>query len=90
MIVIGQRGAPDSTIVERLRAEDDLVLLTQDADFESLSLDGGRVIISRVPQAMPIERRVAVWSAALERFMEQPPGGERFEIVPSGELKPLS
>lgn len=89
IIASGQRGMSDPEIIERLRTEEDLVLLTQDADFEDLQLRGVRVIISRVPQALPIGRRLELWNLALKRFIEEAPQGECFEILPFGELRPL-
>lgn len=80
---------PDSQIRERLASEDDLVLLTQDAEFEELPASGGQVIISRVPQGLPIERRVEVWMDALDEFVRSEPEGRVFEILPSGELQVL-
>lgn len=62
LITVGQRGIPDAEVVEHL-AEGDVVLLTQDREFEYLPLRGGKVIISRVSQSLPIERhRDLAWS----------------------------
>lgn len=89
LIASGERGMPDSQIRQRLAAEDDLVLLTQDTEFETLPPGGGRAIISRVPQGLPIERRLELWMDALEQFVESAPEGQVFEILPSAELRSL-
>jgi hypothetical protein len=52
IITLGQRGLPDAEILARLAMEDDLVLVTQDTEFEDVEVGVGRVIISRVPQSL--------------------------------------
>lgn len=47
------------------------------------------MIVSRVPQQLPIEDRLDLWTKALDSFMSEPREGERFEILPSGDLGPL-
>lgn len=74
--------------MERL-AEGDVVLLTQDREFEYLPLRGGKVIISRVSQSLPIERRIEIWLGAIRRYVESQPPGTRFEISQSGDLERL-
>lgn len=88
LIALGQRGITDAQIVQRLAVRD-VVLLTQDREFEYLPIRGGKVIISRVPQSLPIDRRVDLWLAALQRYVETRPEGFRFEISEEGELKGL-
>lgn len=88
LIALGLRGITDGQIVQRL-TEGDVVLLTQDREFEELPIPAGKVIISRVPQSLPIERRVELWLGALRRFLETQPEGVRFEISEEGELEPL-
>lgn len=87
IIVLGQRGLPDPAIRARLVAEDDLVFVTHDSEFEGLP--GGiraAVIISRIPQRLPIAERVERWTAALEAFLADRPTGHPFEILPDGKL----
>jgi len=53
IIVLDQRGIPDSAIRQRLMAEE-LVFLTNDTEFEDLPADfRAQVVISRVPQRLP-------------------------------------
>ena len=88
VIALGLRGIRDAEIVQRL-AERDLVLLTQDREFEDLPIPGGKVVISRLPQNLPIERRVTIWMGALRRFVDAEPEGSRFEITEEGRLERL-
>lgn len=86
IIVLGQRGLPDSVIRQRLAAED-IVFLTQDTEFEQLPADyRAAVIISRVPQSLPIQERIAIWFGALDRFLASPPAGKLFDLLESGEI----
>lgn len=85
-----QRGLPDSAIRVRLDEDGDLLFLTQDTDFEDVSASmRARVIISRVPQSLPITVRVDIWMAALATFLAQPPPGRLFELLASGEMVPI-
>jgi len=87
LITSGQRGLPDDAIRQRLNQEEDLVLLTQDTDFEELGeATQGRVIISRIPQRLPIATRVDLWLRALEPFLAQPPAGRLFDLLADGEI----
>ncbi len=86
IITSDRRGLPDSEIRRRLTTEDDLVLLTQDTEFLDLPPFAGRTIVSRVPQRLPIARRVELWSGALERFLRDRPSGQLFEMLPTGEV----
>lgn len=55
IIALGLRGVPDSYIRQWLTAEDDLVLLTQNSEFEQLPAGiRARVIVSQVAQSLPI------------------------------------
>ena len=86
IIALGQRGLPDAAIRQRLTVED-LVFLTQDTEFEDLPVDcRAVVIISRVPQNLPIQRRVDIWFGALERLLAQPPAGKLFDLLENGEV----
>jgi uncharacterized protein DUF5615 len=86
IIALGQRGIADDTLRRRLASEE-LVLLTQDQEFEDIADDlRSQVIISYVPQRLPIRERVEIWFAALERLAERQPPERLFEVLPSGEL----
>ena len=85
-----RRGISDAEIVQRLSDDADLVLLTQDRDFEKVRiLCGGRVIISRLSQSMSIKERVRMWNDALTSFLASPPEGSLFELDTSGEVARL-
>ena len=77
VIALGKRGMPDAELRRRLAAEP-IVLLTNDTEFEDIGLDyAGKVIISRLPQRLPIadvKRRVP--SADLKQL--------EFEVAPAG------
>jgi hypothetical protein len=89
ILAIGQRGAPDSYIRERLKREANLVFPTQDTEFEQLSLATcGTVIISRLPQSLPIGHRVAVWQRAVQMHVAMQPDGRLFQLLESGEIRP--
>jgi hypothetical protein len=87
IIVLGQRGIPDSAIRERVSREE-LVFLTQDSEFERMS-DGqqGIVLISRIRQSLPIQKRTEIWFSAVEKFMAQKPVGKLFELLETGEVE---
>ena len=84
VIELGLRGISDSEIINRLEHDPELVLLTQDADFEDVAISSGAVLISRVPQALPIAQRVDVWLRAIETLVD--PSGI-VEIRASGEVR---
>ena len=87
IIVSGQRGIADEEIRIRVRREPDLVLMTNDTEFGEPDPElQGLVIISRVPQALPIERRVNIWVQALIPFLAQSSAGHVFEILASGAV----
>lgn len=54
-----------------------------------MPLAGGRVLISRVPQNLRMERRIEVWLGAIREFVQEQPAGSRFEIPPSGVIERL-
>ena len=87
IITLGRRGLPDQEILRRLAVEDDLVLVTQDTEFEDLDVGAGRVIISRVPQSLPVRQRVEIWFGALSGFAtDTPPAGHLFDLLPTGQI----
>ena len=89
-LALDRRGISDAEIIQRLTDDDDLVLVTQDRDFEKVRiLRGGRVIISRLSQSMPIDERVRIWHTALTRFLAAPPEGTLYELDASGEVTRL-
>jgi len=86
VIALGQRGVRDDILRKRLATEA-LVFLTQDEEFEDIPPDFlSQVIISRLPQRLPIRERVEIWFAALEKFTQRGPPERLFEVLPSGEL----
>lgn len=88
IIVLGQRGIKDSEIRKRLERED-IVFITQDAEFEDVAGEvRGKVIISRVPQNLPIQRRVEIWLAALREFMNRPQEEKLFDLMENGRIMP--
>lgn len=88
LIVLGQRGLPDSAIRHRLQTED-LVFLTQDAEFEDIPSDyRATIIISRVRQSLPASRRIEIWFGAVENFLARKPTGKLFDLLETGELVP--
>ena len=88
IIVLGQRGKKDSEIGERLVREN-VVFLTQDTEFADVASDyRAKVIISRVRQNLPIQRRVEIWFDALQRFMIHPGNENLFDLLESGQIIP--
>lgn len=88
IIALGLRGLPgDDDIRRRLAVEADLVFLTQDTEFAELPSDtAATVIISRVPQAMPIALRVELWLHAIEDFLRNSTEEKLFEVLPDGRV----
>ncbi len=84
IIVLGQRGLSDTAIRARLLAEEDLVFVTQDSEFEVLPA-GTRaaVVISRIPQRLPIAERVEQRTLAIEGFLAQQPLGTSSRFCPA-------
>lgn len=86
VIALGQRGAGDEVLRKRLAAEA-LVFLTHDEEFGDIPADfRSQVVISALPQRLPIRERVEIWFSALEIFAERRPPERLFTIMPSGEL----
>lgn len=89
-LALDRRGISDAEIIRRLTDNDDLLLVTQDPDFEKVRiLRGGSVIISRLSQSMPMDDRVRIWHEALRNFLASPPEGTLFELDASGEVTRL-
>ena len=44
------------------------------------------MIISRLPQRLPIAQRVDIWLIALEAFLERKPAGRLFDLLPDGRV----
>ncbi len=87
LITLGLRATLDSELSLRLQREADLVLLTQDAEFLELPIRlAGKVVVSRVSQARPIEERLAIWLTALEPFLRDLPPQSLFELTNGGDV----
>lgn len=90
IIVLGLRGVKDSEIRKRL-AQEEIILLTQDTEFEEIGLDWrDKVIISRVCQNLPIQRRVEIWFTALQEFMTRQRSEKLFDLLENGQIVPWS
>jgi hypothetical protein len=86
IIILGQRGIPDPAIRERISREE-MVFLTQDSEFEKMPSDHqGLILISRVKQSLPIQKRTEIWFTAVEKFMADKPSGKLFELSEDGEV----
>ncbi len=88
IIALGNRGLPDSAIMQRLDTEWDLIFLTQDTEFFEMKPRTCKVIVSRIPQSIPVTDRVDIWREALGVFLEVPPAGAAFELNERGEILP--
>ena len=87
IIALGLRGLSDDEIRLRLIPEADLLFLTQDTEFAELPADtAATVMISRVPQSIPIARRVELWLHAIADFLQHPAPGKLFEVLPEGRV----
>jgi hypothetical protein len=90
IIELGQRGVSDATIVERLRA-DPVLFLTQDSDFLDMVGDLAAIlVVSHVPQSLPIASRVTIWLTAVQHYFRYRPEGECFELFENGQLIPVT
>lgn len=88
VIGLGLRGISDAVIRKRLLVPG-TVLLTHDLEFLEVRLSRHEVVIvSRVPQALPIEVRAELWMRALREFVARKPPEQLFEILPDGRLAP--
>jgi hypothetical protein len=87
VITSGRRGMPDAAIRRRLAADPDLVLLTQDEEFLEEPGDArGKIVVSRVPQRLPLETRLLVWMGAVRDFLAKPRPERLFEVFENGEI----
>ncbi len=87
IITLGLRGVSDDEIRRRLATETDLLFLTQDTEFFELPLGTAAIVmISRVPQAIPIARRVDLWDHAIDDFLQRPIPGRLFELLSDGRV----
>jgi hypothetical protein len=87
IIALGLRGLPDADIRLRLAVEADLLFLTQDTEFADLpSATVATVMISRVPQAIPIAQRVDLWLHAIDDVARHSTPGRLLEILPDGKV----
>lgn len=87
IIALELRGLPDDAIRRRLAVEADLLFLTHDTEFAELPADTAAIVlISQVPQALPIARRVELWEAALDGFLQHRPVRRLFEILADGQV----
>ena len=88
-VLLFGRGMPDAAIRARLAAEEDLLLVTQDSEFLDFGREyKGAVLVSLVPQRLPIAQRVEIWWPALAAFLDGRPAGHLFELLESGEVVP--
>lgn len=60
--------------------------MTHDTEFEDIEVGVGTVIISRVPQNLPVRRRVEIWFEALPGFATDTPPGQLFDLLPTGQI----
>lgn len=88
VIALGLRGVSDAELLRRLRAEP-LVFLTNDTEFEDAAGKClAQIIISRLPQRLPIAQRVDICVKALADFREQEPTQRLFDLMPDGRIVP--
>ena len=86
VVALGKRGMPDAELRRRL-TEEALLFLTNDTEFEELAAEcRAQVIISRLPQRLPIAQRVEVWFKALQTFLERKPAQKLFDLLPDGQI----
>ena len=87
IILLSLRGAPDSTIIDKLNSED-LLFLTHDQEFLALPLSRSTVIVSRITQSLPINIRVGLWIAAIREYFSDARPERLFEVFDDGKLRP--
>jgi hypothetical protein len=77
---------PDSGIRERISREE-IVFLTQESEFEKMPADQrGIILISRIRQSLPFQKRTEIWFSAVKKFMAEKPVGKLFELLETGEV----
>lgn len=88
IIILGQRGIPDTAIRARL-AQEQLVFLTNDTEFVDLPMDyRAQVVISRLRQNLPTLQRVEIWLKAFHEFVKNQPPGKLFDLLETGQIVP--
>jgi len=86
-ILTGRRGQPDAEFMMRVERESDLVFLTQDEDFASLSRNvGGQVVISRLRQSRQLADRLDLWARALAALRDAARPERLLELREDGTL----
>jgi predicted nuclease of predicted toxin-antitoxin system len=89
IIILGQRGLKDSELRRRIEKEE-IIFLTQDTEFEQVATTcRGKVVISRIRQGLPIQRRVDLWFNAISQFMARPRSETLFSLLETGQIVPL-
>jgi len=88
IILLGLRGVPDATIVERLNATETL-LLTHDEDFLKVPLTRSVVILSRVTQTLPLNHRLEIWLRVIQEYFSRTWSERVFEVYDDGKLVSL-
>ncbi|MHB1710670.1 MAG: DUF5615 family PIN-like protein [Acidimicrobiales bacterium] len=87
IIVLGLRCLPDTEIRHRLAIEANLVFPTRDTEFSELpAATVATVMISRVPQAIPVAERVDMWLHAIDDFLQHPIPGRLVEVLADGRV----
>ena len=90
MIPLKLRGTSDRDVVRRLEGTP-CIFLTQDEDFFDFPKMGESIVLlSHVPQRMPISERTRIWIKAMRTFFEDYKDAKHrlFEIGPDGEIMP--
>ncbi len=64
------------------------MFLTQDTEFGDLTDLSAIVVISRVPQRLPIKERVELWFEALTEFLDRQPGIDVYEFLETATIVP--
>jgi predicted nuclease of predicted toxin-antitoxin system len=67
IILLGQRGAADRAILNRLDAEETL-FLTNDQEFLEAPPTRSPIIVSQVTQSLSIAARVEIWLRAIQEY----------------------
>jgi predicted nuclease of predicted toxin-antitoxin system len=86
IILLGQRGTPDRTILDRLNSEE-ILFLTNDQEFLDLPLARSPVIVSHVTQGLSIAVRVEIWVKAIQEYFSRDWDERLFEVFDDG-LRP--